>query len=187
MHRDREKSFHKHIVTLSRDRVYVIDDHAVEFREPGDECRELPPKSRPGSQARSRTATSQLNTEEDRKARRRRRQMIVAQRQSALAKRTVSDNDQFARPPLLILIDAPFPSRLARYIEDRRYLAGAAAPGPLTLLPSAGCEPMSAAAVRSAHAHPSRACDQAFRLSMWRACRPTRFMASTYLERKTQD
>ena len=34
--------------------------------------------------------------------------MIVAQRQSALAKRTVSDNDQFARPPLLILIDAPF-------------------------------------------------------------------------------
>jgi putative transposase len=41
--------------------------------------------------------------------------MIVARRQSALAKRTVSDNDQFARPPLLILIDAPFPSRLSRY------------------------------------------------------------------------
>jgi hypothetical protein len=46
--------------------------------------------------------------------------MIVAQRQSALAKRTVSDNDQFARPPLLILIDAPFPSRLARYTARKR-------------------------------------------------------------------
>jgi hypothetical protein len=46
--------------------------------------------------------------------------MIVAQRQSALAKRTVSDNDQFARPPLLILIDAPFPSRLARYTRGRQ-------------------------------------------------------------------
>jgi hypothetical protein len=39
-----------------------------------------------------------------------------------LAKSAASDNHQSARPPRLILIDAPFSSRLSRYITQSRTL-----------------------------------------------------------------
>jgi hypothetical protein len=41
--------------------------------------------------------------------------MIDAPRQSDLAKPAARDNHPTTRPPLLILIDAPFSSRLSRY------------------------------------------------------------------------
>jgi hypothetical protein len=47
--------------------------------------------------------------------RRTRRPPIDAQRQSDLAKPAARDNHPITRPPLLILIDAPFSSRLSRH------------------------------------------------------------------------
>jgi hypothetical protein len=41
--------------------------------------------------------------------------LIDAPRQSGLAKPAARDNHPSTRPPLLILIDAPFSSRLSRY------------------------------------------------------------------------
>jgi hypothetical protein len=41
--------------------------------------------------------------------------LIDAPRQSDLAKPASRDNHPCTRPPLLILIDAPFSSRLSRY------------------------------------------------------------------------
>jgi hypothetical protein len=41
--------------------------------------------------------------------------LIDAPRQSELAKPAARDNHSTTRPPLLILIDAPFSSRLSRY------------------------------------------------------------------------
>jgi hypothetical protein len=48
--------------------------------------------------------------------------LIDAPRQSDLAKPASRDNHPCTRPPLLILIDAPFSSRLSRY--SRRASAG---------------------------------------------------------------
>jgi hypothetical protein len=45
--------------------------------------------------------------------------LIVVQRQSALAKAARSDNHRLARPPLLILIDAPLTQIVAPYMKAK--------------------------------------------------------------------
>jgi hypothetical protein len=44
--------------------------------------------------------------------------LIDAPRQSDLAKPAAGDNHPTTRPPVLILIDAPFSSRLSRYMPS---------------------------------------------------------------------
>jgi hypothetical protein len=55
--------------------------------------------------------------------------MIVAERQSPLAKPAANDNHPITRPPLPILIDARFSSRLSRDMQQSRQRPNEAASG----------------------------------------------------------
>ena len=76
----------------------------------------------PRSKARPRPASDARDNQENREVRR----LIDARRQSKrLPNAAASVNHQSARPPRLILIDAPFSSRLSRYsLAHRLPLAG---------------------------------------------------------------